>query len=280
MNSVELIRIGTKILQKASKFNAELDSELILSNILNTTREKLIIHPKKNINKVLENKFKFYIKERKLKKPIAYILGYKEFWKQKFITDSNVLIPRPDTELIIEKVLKNFKKNDNKNVLDIGTGTGCIILSILLERKKFRGTGIDTSKRAINIAKINAKMQQFGNRIRFINTDIDNFFSNKYDLIVSNPPYIKTYKLKYLEKDIAKFEPKLALNGGLDGLSEIRKVIKKSSELIKKNGKFILEIGFDQKNKVIKLLKKEGFYINSALKDLANNDRCIVSTKI
>ena len=179
MNSVELIRIGTKILQRGSKFNAELDSELILSNILNTTREKLIIHPKKNINKVLENKFKFYINERKLKKPIAYILGYKEFWKQKFITDSNVLIPRPDTELIIEKILKNFKKNDNKNVLDIGTGTGCIILSILLERKKFRGTGIDTSKRAINIAKINAKMQQFGNRIKFINTDIDNFFSKK-----------------------------------------------------------------------------------------------------
>ena len=166
MNSIELIRIGTKILQKSSKFNAELDSELILSNILKTTREKLIIHPKKNINKILENKFKSDIKKRKLKKPIAYILGYKEFWKQKFVTDPNVLIPRPDTELIIEKVLKNFKKNENKNVLDIGTGSGCIILSILLERKKFKGIGIDISKQAINVAKINAKMQQFGNRIK------------------------------------------------------------------------------------------------------------------
>jgi release factor glutamine methyltransferase len=99
-------------------------------------------------------------------------------------------------------------------------------------------------------------------------------------MIVSNPPYISKSKIKYLEKDVAEFEPKLALDGGLDGLSEIRKVIKKSSELIKKNGKFILEIGFDQKNKVIDLLKKEGFYINSTLRDLANNDRCIVSTKI
>jgi Methylase of polypeptide chain release factors len=99
-------------------------------------------------------------------------------------------------------------------------------------------------------------------------------------LIVSNPPYIKTFKLKYLERDVADFEPRLALNGGLDGLSEIRKVIKKSSELIKKNGKFVLEIGFDQKKKVINLLKQNGFFINSIQKDLAYNDRCIVSTKI
>ena len=103
---------------------------------------------------------------------------------------------------------------------------------------------------------------------------------NNIDIIVSNPPYIKSCDLKYLEKDVISFEPKLALDGGLDGLSEIRKVIDKSSELIKKNGKFILEIGFDQKNKVIKLLKQKGFYINSTLKDFAKNDRCIVSTKI
>ena len=106
MNSIELIRLGTKILQKNSNFNAELDSELILSNILNTTREKLIIHPKKNINKISENKFNNDIKKRKLKKPIAYIIGYKEFWKQKYVTNPSVLIPRPETELIIEKVLK------------------------------------------------------------------------------------------------------------------------------------------------------------------------------
>ena len=280
MNSIELIRIGTKILQKASKFNAELDSELILSDILNTTREKLIIHPKKNINKVLENKFKFDIKERKLKKPIAYILGYKEFWKQKFITDPNVLIPRPDTELIIEKVLKNFKKNDNKNVLDIGTGTGCIILSILLERKKFRGIGIDTSKRAINIAKINAKMQQFGNRIRFINTDIDNFFSNKYDLIVSNPPYIKKYKLRSLMEDVKNFEPKLALDGGPDGFSVVLKVIAKSSKLLKKNGMIILEIDNTQVIKTKEMLKNYKFYTKDVFKDLSGNNRCIIAVKL
>ena len=148
------------------------------------------------------------------------------------------------------------------------------------ERKNFYGTGIDISKKCLNISKINAINLNVSSRLKLFKSNVDKFNIGKYDLIVSNPPYIKKCKVKYLEKDVAKFEPQQALNGGLDGLSEIRKVIKKSSELIKKNGTFILEIGFDQKNKVINLLKKEGFYIDSAQKDLANNDRCIVSTKI
>ena len=280
MNSTELIRKGTKILQKSIKFNAELDSELILSNVLKTTREKLIIYPKKNINKASENKFNSYIKERKLKKPVAYILGYKEFWKQKFVINPSVLIPRPDTELIIEKVLKNFKKNENKNILDIGTGSGCIILSILLERKKFRGVGIDLSKQAINVAKINAKMQQFGNRIRFINTDIDNFFSNKYDLIVSNPPYIKKSKLSGLIEDVRNFEPKLALDGGLDGYSTVLKVIAKSSKLLRKNGIMFLEIDRAQVIRTKEMLIKYKFYTKDVCKDLSGNNRCIIAIKL
>ena len=153
-------------------------------------------------------------------------------------------------------------------------------MSILKERKTFYGTGIDKSGKCIKISKINAANLKVCSRLKFYKSDVDKFNLGKYDFIISNPPYIKKHKIKYLERDVADFEPRLALDGGLDGLSEIRKVIKKTSELIKKNGKFILEIGFDQKNKVINLLKKEGFYINSSVKDLANNDRCIVSTKI
>ena len=166
------------------------------------------------------------------------------------------------------------------NILDIGVGSGCILLSVLNERKNFYGTGIDISKNSLDTCKINAKNLEVSSRVKFFKSDVDKFDLGKYDLIVSNPPYIKKFNLKYLEKDVVNFEPKLALDGGLDGLSEIRKVITKSSELIKKNGKFILEIGFDQKNKVINLLKDKGFYINSISKDLAKNDRCIVSTKI
>ena len=117
-------------------------------------------------------------------------------------------------------------------------------------------------------------------RDQLFKSNVDKFNLGKYDLIVSNPPYIKKNNIKFLEKDVAKFEPRLALDGGLDGLSEIRKTIKKSSELIKKNGKFILEIAFDQKNEVVKLLKKESFYINNTKKDLSGNDRCIICTKI
>ena len=137
-----------------------------------------------------------------------------------------------------------------------------------------------SGQKCLNISKINALRLNLVSRLKLYKSNVDKFTLGKYDLIVSNPPYIKKHILKYLDEGVARFEPKIALDGGLDGLSEIRKVIKKSSELIKKNGKFILEIGFDQKNKVIKLLNKEGFYINSALKDLAYNDRCIICTKI
>ena len=179
-----------------------------------------------------------------------------------------------------ENILRLTKQKSKINILDIGVGSGCIIVSILKERKNFRGTGIDLSKKCLIICKKNAIVHKVSSRLKLCKTDVDKFNLGKYDLIVSNPPYIERNKLKYLERDVAEFEPKLALDGGLDGLSEIRKVIKKSSELIKKNSKFILEIGFDQKNKVINLLKNEGFYIDSTQKDLANNDRCIVSTKI
>ena len=155
-----------------------------------------------------------------------------------------------------------------------------MLLSILQERKDFYGTGIDISKKCINISKINALNLKVNSKLKLFKSSVDKFSLGKYDLIISNPPYIKKYDLKYLEDDVVNFEPRIALDGGLDGLSEIRKVIKKSSELIKKGGKFILEIGTDQKNKVINLIKKERFYIDSVEKDLANNDRCIISTKI
>ena len=166
------------------------------------------------------------------------------------------------------------------SILDIGTGSGCILLSILKERRNFYGTGIDISKKAINVACFNAKIHQLNNRVRFYNSDVDKFLIGKYDLIISNPPYIKRKDLKYLEKEVVGFEPRLALDGGKDGFSKITKVISKASSLIKRNGKFILEIGFDQKKKVIKILRKNKFYINNVLKDYGKNDRCVISTRI
>ena len=153
-------------------------------------------------------------------------------------------------------------------------------MSILKERPNFYGTGIDISKKSINVSKLNRKQLNLTSRVKFFHSSVDNFKIGKYDLIVSNPPYIELCSLKYLEKDVINFEPRLALSGGFDGFSKIRKVINKAKTLIKKNGKFILEIGFNQKNKVKKILKEEGFYVNKAIRDYGNNDRCIISTKI
>ena len=172
-----------------------------------------------------------------------------------------------------------MKRNDRKLVLDIGTGSGCIIITLIKEFPKLMGSAIDISKFALKVAKINAKIHQCENRIKFYQSSVDNFFKGKYDLIISNPPYIKKLKLKYLDKDIYSFEPLIALEGGLDGSSMLNKVIKKSSSLLKVGGKLILEIGFDQKLKTMKFLKNEGFYVNKVVKDYGNNDRCIISTK-
>ena len=280
MNIQSAILEGANILKNKSINSAKLDSEILLASVIDKDRKYLILNNDQNIQEKNLIHFQKLISKRSFREPIAYLTNKKHFWNYKFFVTKDTLIPRPDTELIVEQILKLTKSNNKMKILDIGVGSGCILLTILKERKNFYGVGVDISKKCLNISKINAKNLKVSSRVKFFKSDVDKFDLGKYDLVVSNPPYIKKLDLKYLEKDVVNFEPKLALDGGLDGLSEIRKVITKSSELIKKNGKFILEIGFDQKNKVINLLKDKGFYINSILKDLAKNDRCIVSTKI
>ncbi len=259
--------------------NAILDSEILMSQVLKKDRKFVILNSNKKLNNIQCQKFKKLILSRLKREPIAYITGKKFFWKYEFKINKKVLIPRPDTELIIEQVLEIYKNKDRINLLEIGIGSGCIILSILKEKKNFLGKGIDLSKDSIQLCKTNAYNLKVNHRLKLYKSDIDNFNIGKYDLIISNPPYIKKLDLNYLDKDVIKYEPRLALDGGLDGLSEIRKFIKKSSELIKKRGKLFLEISHDQKNEVKKILTDNGFYINKTVKDLAENDRCIISTK-
>ena len=280
MNINSAIKNGSKILRNNLIPNAQLDSEILMAKTINKDRNYILLNYTNSINKNDLDKFYKLIEQRSSGSPVAYLTNKKFFWNSEFFVTNDTLIPRPDTELIVENVLSLTKQKNKIHILEIGVGSGCIILSILKEKENFYGTGIDISKKCLNISKINAFNLKVEPRLKLYKTDVDKFNLGKYDLIISNPPYIKKCKLKYLDRNVAEFEPRLALDGGLDGLSEIRKVVKKSSELIKKNGKFILEIGFDQKNKVINLLKKKGFYINSVLKDLAKNDRCIICTKI
>ena len=280
MNIENILTQAFKELSNSNIKNANLDCEVLLSNIINKDREYVILNSKKNLDKKYIDIFNNLIDRRKKSEPIAYLINKKEFWKETFYIDKNVLIPRPDTEHIVEEVLKLTQNNSKSHVLDIGTGSGCILLSILKERKNFIGTGIDISKKCIKVSKYNAKRLELDNRTKFYISDVDNFLIGKYDVVVSNPPYIENLNLKYLDRNVVNFEPKLALSGGRDGFSEITKVINKTSGLIKKNGVFVLEIGHNQKNKVTEKLKAKGFYIKKVLKDYGKNDRCIISSKI
>ena len=279
MNYQKLLVDASKQL-KSYKFNsAKLDVELILSKTLGLSREKILLNLNGKINDKVLEKFNYYLKLRKQNRPIAYILGFKDFWKYKFQVDKNVLIPRPETEIIIEQALKNLPKLSKKNILDIGTGSGCIIISIIKERENCKATAIDKSLKALKVAKLNAEMHQVQKKIKFLNIDVDKYFANKYDLIVSNPPYIKDSEILSLDKDVKLNEPKLALLGGKSGLNKVFKVIKKSQKLLKTKGKLILEIGDKQSKEVKKYLIKNNFNQIKIFKDLSGKNRCVVSTK-
>ena len=280
MNYLQAIKFGNEILRKSNVYNYNLDSELLLANTLNITREKVLINLQ---SKISLNDFDYYkrlILRRYKKEPIAYILKKKEFWKNLFFVNKNVLIPRPETELIVDEILSITEITSRKKILDIGTGTGCIIISIIKERPNFHATALDISKKALNIAKYNAKMHHLLNKIKFINIDVDKFQHNKYDFIVSNPPYIKKFDLKRLDVDVKNFEPHIALEAGVDGFRDIKKLIKKSKKLLKMSGKLIFEVGERQRDYTKYLLNKNGFYINKIRNDLKSMPRVIISTKL
>ena len=276
----EILKKGINLLKKNKIKNPYLDTELILSKVTNKKREEILLNTNNKLKNKDITKFKKYLFRRYQKEPMAYILGYKNFWKYKFLTNKSVLIPRPDTELVIEETLKYLPIEKSKKFLDVGTGSGCIAISLLKERPLSIATAIDISKNAIIVAKTNAKLHQLENKINFINIDIDKYKSYNYDLIISNPPYINSIELNRLDDDIKFHEPLSALSGGSDGFRDLKKIIIKSKKLLKINGKLILEIGHRQKNQCSKILNENGYYINQISKDLSGKDRCIVSTKL
>ena len=279
MNIEETIKKGSEELKKNKIISHGLDAEMILSDIMGVEREFLLIKNNIKISDNIKKRFKHAINRRVNSEPIAYIIGKKEFWSETFKVSHATLIPRPETELLIYKII-NFFKNKSINILDIGTGSGCILLSILKELKFSRGTGIDISKSAIKIAANNSRIFNLSNRSKFRVFDINKFNLGKYDLIVSNPPYIPSREIKNLSKDIRYYEPDIAINGGKDGLDLIKKVIYKSSILLKKNGLFAIEIGTNQYPKVSKLIIKNGMRVLSKECDYNRNVRCIISTKV
>ena len=280
MNLRKIIEKNSKSLKLLNFRSPYLDTELLLSKAMSISREELLINlDKKLTDKKQINEFNKLFKKRKKRMPIAYILGQKEFWKYRFYVNNSVLVPRPETETIVDNALKLIEPNQSKRILDIGTGSGCIIISIIKERPKCNGTAIDISSEALKVASTNAKIHHLSNKIKFININVDKFNSNKYDLIVSNPPYIKKLDLFRLEDDVRLYEPKMALDGGFDGFAEINKVIMSSSMLLKPNGSLIIEIDERQKKYVTKNLIKNGFFIYKICDDLSGKISTIISKR-
>ena len=274
MNAFEIIKLGSNLLKEKKISTFTLDSEILLSKTLNKTRENILINLDQKINEKNISVFKEYLQRRSNNEPIAYILEEKEFWSKKFYINKGTLIPRPETELLVEKILKIYEKK-KISILDIGTGSGCIIISLLSSLKNSNGIGIDISKNAILNAKKNALKYKLSNRVRFLNKSFKNIFSKKFDLIVSNPPYIDRKDIKNLSDDIKRYEPRLALDGGKDGLDLIKKVIYKSKNILKINGMLALEIGNGQIKKVSKIFIDNNFKIKHVIKDYKNNVRCV-----
>ena len=277
MEILELINFGSQQLKNKNINSSRLDSEILLAKVLNKKREDLLINLDHKVSPQIIGSFNKLIKRRSFKEPIAYILKEKEFWSMSFFVDSNTLIPRPETELIVEKVVNIFKKKDI-HILDIGTGTGCILLSILRELKNSSGIGVDISQKAILIAIKNSIKHKLSHRSKFYRKSLTDTYNSKFDLIVSNPPYIKKKDIKNLDDDIKRFEPKLALDGGNDGLDVIKKVIYKSKNILKLDGMLALEIGNEQHKEVSDILRNNKFKIRFLVKDYKDNIRCILST--
>ena len=279
MSLENTIREGSKILRDHNIRSHTLDAEVILSNIMGVTREFLLVNNNLNLSNEIKFKYKNAILRRVKNEPVAYIIEAKEFWSKNFNVNRSTLVPRPETELMLYEIIALFKSK-SINILDIGTGSGCILISILKELKKSRGIGIDISAEAIKVAKLNSKKHNLHNRINFKCFDLNSFFIGKYDLIVSNPPYILTRDLKNLGQEIKNYEPLIALDGGIDGLDVIKKIIYKSNYLLKRSGLLAIEIGYKQYQKVSQILNKNGFKEIGKEYDNNSNVRCIISTKV
>ena len=278
MISEKTINKASQILKNHNIQSYELDAQILLSEIMRVKREYLIANNKITISKGIMKKYDIAIKRRIKNEPIAHIIGKKEFWSNDYKVNRSTLVPRPETELLIYKII-NFYKNKKINILDIGTGSGCILLSILKELGSSRGIGIDISAKAIAIARINSKRLDLMNRSKFMVFNLDKFNIGKFDLVISNPPYIPSKDIKNLSRDITNYEPRVALDGGLDGLDLIKKVIYKSNHLLKRHGLLVIEIGYNQYQKVSDILKRRGLREIAREYDYNRNVRCIISTK-
>jgi len=282
MRLSEAIEYCYKVLENSKIPNAKLDSEIFVSSIVHLERSEILSNLNNNFENSLKVKLDEFIVRRIKREPVSYILQKKEFWKSDFFVNKSVLIPRPETEVLMEMILKKIKnKSKFFDILDIGTGSGCIIISLLEELKQAKGYGVDISKKAIDISIRNRRSHNLSSRLKLIKSDFRlQGYDKIFDIIVSNPPYIPNYQLKNLSSEIRLYEPKTALNGGIEGSDILKKVIFFSKKKLKKNGLLALEIGNNQFENIKKILVKNSFLIVDTFKNIDQDVRCLISMKL
>ena len=278
MTIKETLRKGIIELKINNIQEPSLKARLLLQYILNKPRQYLIIYDNKQLT--LRQEVNFFKGIKKLVKgiPLQHITHSQEFMKMTFYVNEDVLIPRPDTEILVEEVIKIAKRINAKKILDLCTGSGAIAVSLAKYIENSQITAVDISDKAISVAKLNAKNNNVENQITFVESDLfKQLPKEKYDIIVSNPPYIKKEIIKSLDKEVQN-EPKIALDGGYDGLDFYRKIINNADEFLKFTGYVCLEIGYDQKDDVLELFESKGKYVNAMCKkDLFDNDRVVIA---
>ena len=283
MNTVqEILQKNYKDLLNHNIQTAKIDSEVILANILNTNRINLITKQDVTLNKEQEDLYSKLVERRKHREPVAYILNKKEFWNENYFVDKRVLIPRPETEILIELLLKKIKdKNKAYKVLDLGCGSGCLLISFLKEMHKSQGIGVDISSNALEVAKKNIELHNLNNRAKLVRIDLLNLHTkDKFDVIFSNPPYLSSSDYAKLSDDVKNFEPKQALVGGFNGVLYYKKIITIAQLALKKNGYLALELGDRQYRTISKLLQDHSFRILDKYQLINNEIRCILAAKM
>ena len=279
MNIEEILKKEINNLKQNNIENSTLKAKILLANILNVKKEYLLIHSEEEIKQEDKIKYENCIKELIKGKPLQYITNKQEFMGLDFYVDENVLIPQPDTEILVEKAIEIAETTQKNKILDMCTGSGCIAISLAKKINNTQIIAVDISNNALNVANKNAINNNVENKIKFINSDMFNNIEEKFDIIVSNPPYIETETINKLEIEVQN-EPHLALDGGIDGLKFYKTIANNAFKYLNENGYLLLEIGYNQQNSVTQLLQDIGKYKDiETVKDLGGNYRIVIARK-